>query len=182
MVVTLNLQPKSRTKVFERVHVCVVIHTCAHSRTYSMWCAYLRIRIVYVYVCICCVCMSIRTSVLAHLCVSRFAIAMYSPPLVFPSLFAMFSFHVLPTIQFIRWIILGNVENRGLVFQPSLFFYLVIAPVEPPRTPFSMCLHRLLLNHNGWIEGAYLGSIPRLDRVGFAQTWPIVTFFFPSPD
>jgi len=29
------------------------------------------------------------------------------------------------------------------------------------RTPFSMCLHRLPLNRDGWIERAYLGSIPR---------------------
>lgn len=40
--------------------------------------------------------------------------------LVFHSLFAVFSFHVLPTIQFIRRIILGNVENRGWLSTFSL--------------------------------------------------------------
>jgi hypothetical protein len=44
---------------------------------------------------------------------------------------ALFGLHVLPTIQFIRRIIPGNVENRGWL-SPSLLFYLAAASIADP--------------------------------------------------
>ena len=96
-------------------------------------------------------CASIRASIRA----SRFAIAHVTPPVL--SSLSAFSFHVPPTIQFIRRIILGTIVGTEGGFQPSPFlFYLVVAPVGLSRIPLPTCLR--WLNRHGRFEGAIRSS------------------------
>lgn len=87
-----------------------------------------------------------------YTCISRFAIAARSPSHSSLSCSPHFSFHVPPTIQFIRWIILGTSCGTEGGFQPSPFLiYLVVAPVRPSfYVPASHCW----LNRHGRYEGA----------------------------
>lgn len=89
------------------------------------------------YVCMCVCTVYLRARVIEHVYTRVFArLYRYVFPVsllqhVSPSLLParrQFSFHVPPTIQFIRRIIPGNVEGTEGCFQPSPFlFYLVVA-------------------------------------------------------
>jgi len=164
--------------LFAKIHACSCNSMVEFAEiTECMFERVVRVRVtVYIYT-HACIYVHICTGYLSYTCdrvrVTRFAIAHVAPPVL--STLSAFSFHVAPTIQFIRRIILGTIVGTEGGFQPSPFlFYLVVAPVGPFRIPLPTCLR--WRNRHGRFEGAIRSSW------FWSRTWLIVTSFPSSPD